>query len=183
MWLSPSFALAFEQWRRACGSEDLPRAADFRPMDLPFAMLPYVIVLALEDAAPRFRYEFVGSEAAFRFGMDPTGWLGHEVLRGALHAYATSLIDECIAERAPLYSESLFRWATGVSVATRRLLLPATGERGIGRIVAIQFLAPGASRDVERAYPVHDIEQVEEKLRAVIRGPAWPLHLAAEPPR
>lgn len=113
----------YEAWcREAAQRHGVPPRAAFDPVDFPRVLPTLVLYEFVEDDAVRLR--LVGTEITQAWGCDHTGDRLHEFLEGDYHDFIRGQIDECRAERVPVFSHSRFQWDRGRAVDTRRLLLP-----------------------------------------------------------
>ena len=76
--------------------------------------------------AARVRYRLLGTAIVERWGSDPTGKFMDEVMTGSSSEYIHGLYREVVRARAPVFSESVFRWDAEGFLRTRRLYLPLT---------------------------------------------------------
>jgi hypothetical protein len=98
---------AHRYWRRMLGGRAVPRRRDLDPAAIP-TLLPHVMLVEVQEGG-RYRYRLIGTENVREHGLDATGKYLDEVLPGpAYKAHVLRLYDECVRERRPVYSESLF---------------------------------------------------------------------------
>jgi hypothetical protein len=96
----------YEYWRRIAAGRPLPRRADLDPLHIP-RLLPYVMLVDVMGTS-RYRYRLIGTECVNGHGMDATGLELDAVLKGAEYrGYVIGMYDRAVAERRPVYSESL----------------------------------------------------------------------------
>jgi hypothetical protein len=108
----PRLQEAHAYWRRKCAGRLLPSRRDLDPADIP-RLLPHVMLVEV-PAGGRYRYRLIGTENVREHGLDATGRYLDEVLPGPDYkAHVLRLYDECVRERRPVYSESLFFSAGG----------------------------------------------------------------------
>jgi hypothetical protein len=115
----------------------MPQRADLDPIDIP-KLLPHVMLI--EVHGDRYRYRLVGTANAQEHGMNATGRYLDEVLPGPEYkAHVLRLYDECVRERRPLYSESLFLSVSGGGIErhTKVLFMPLSQD---GRTVNLVFV-------------------------------------------
>ena len=104
---------AYRYWLDKCDGDALPTRRDLDPADIP-KLLPHVLLVEVHGDG-RYRYRLVGTENVYEHGMDATGRYLDEVLPGPEYrAHVLRLYDECVRERRPVYSESLFLSAVGL---------------------------------------------------------------------
>ena len=99
------------------------------------------------------RYRLVGSAHVERYTFDFTGKTTAEIMQGSYREYMERIYGTCLAEAAPVYSESVFRWddadyAHG-HASTRRLMLPVgRGEPNrAAQILSVQVWPTRKPRD------------------------------------
>lgn len=133
-----------------CGG--VPRRATFDPVDFPRCLPTLALYEFTENDSVRLR--LVGTEIVKSWGADNTGRYLHEIMGGAYHDFIRGHIDQCRAERVPVFSHSRFQWDRGRTLDTRRLLLPyARNEKPqeVGFVLLSQVFD---SNKVGPAYPL-----------------------------
>ncbi|MDE2165254.1 MAG: PAS domain-containing protein [Alphaproteobacteria bacterium] len=97
----------YRYWRLKCGEHSLPRRADLDPSEIK-PILPHVLLIDVLGPS-RYRYRLIGTDCVTAHGVNAVGLTLDEALKD--HEYRThviSLYDQCVDERRPVYSESLF---------------------------------------------------------------------------
>jgi len=103
----PRLQEAYRYWQRKRGDRALASRRDLDPAEIP-RLLPHVMLVEVHEGG-RYRYRLIGTENVREHGMDATGRYLDEVLPGPVYrAHVLQLYDECVRERRPVYSESLF---------------------------------------------------------------------------
>ncbi|MBV8165977.1 MAG: PAS domain-containing protein [Alphaproteobacteria bacterium] len=131
---------AYAYWRSKCVGGRLPRRRDIDPADIP-RLLPHVLLVDI--AGGRYRYRVIGTECVREHGRDSTGQYLDEVIPGRQYkAHVLRLYDECVHERRPVYSESLFLAPRGMQPQRhlKVLFLPLSddGER-VDKVLVVQL--------------------------------------------
>jgi hypothetical protein len=124
---------AHAYWCRIAAGRAMPRRADLDPLDIP-KLLPHVMLVEVHRSDPgpvRYRYRLIGTANAQEQGTNATGRFVDEAIAGA--EYRTQVIglyDECVAERCPVYSESLFLSQAGGAIErhTKVGLMPLSDD-------------------------------------------------------
>src|ERR1051325_7524125 len=102
----PRLQEALDYWHGKLSGRAMPARADLDPAEIP-RLLPHVMLVEVLGPG-RYRYRLIGTENAQAHGMNATGRLLDEVLPGNEYkGHVLGLYDACVAERRPLYSESL----------------------------------------------------------------------------
>jgi hypothetical protein len=78
----------------------------------------------VEFVGDRVRYRLVGTELVRRFGRDFTGQYMDELMAGSYLAFIDDLFRKMREHRAPVFSESPYRWDVAGHRLTRRIFLP-----------------------------------------------------------
>ncbi len=90
----------------------------------------------------RYRYRLIGTSNAQEHGMNATGRYLDEVLKGPEYrAHVLSLYDQCVRERRPVYSESLFLSAGSGDIErhTKVLFMPLSEDaQAVTQVFVIQ---------------------------------------------
>jgi hypothetical protein len=125
----PRLQSAYDYWCRIAGGRPMPGRADLDPIEIP-RLLPHVMLVEVHGPG-RYRYRLIGTANAQEHGLNATGRFIHEVLKGPEYRdHVIRLYDECVRERRPLYSESLFMSASGGAIErhTKVLFLPLSAD-------------------------------------------------------
>jgi hypothetical protein len=98
---------AYDYWLRKRGARAMPSRTDIDPSEIT-KLLPHVMLVDVLGPS-LYRYRLVGTKCAFGHGIDVTGRTLEEALKDAEYrTHVCGLYDECVNERRPVYSESLF---------------------------------------------------------------------------
>ena len=122
----PILGTLYRYWNRRRDLRRMPDRRDIDPLELGPALLPHVGLMDIVDGGARVRYRLLGTAIVERWGSDPTGKFMDEVMSGSYRDYIHGLYRELVRARAPVFSESLFRWDAEGYLRTRRLYLPLT---------------------------------------------------------
>ena len=145
-------------WRGLPATDAVPSRKSLDPIDIPRAILPYVVLAEVGRDGMSARYRLVGTKMVSTFGFDFTGRYTHEIMRGSYLEFINTLFQTLYRERRPVYSESNFRWDADRSLFTRRLFLPLTGGGDV-----VSFALIGQTFDYGREAP-------SEPLLGVLRS-------------
>jgi hypothetical protein len=122
-----TLAALHSYWDRHRHGRVAPDRKDIDPIAIGAALLPHVALVDVVDNGARFRNRLVGTAIAERWGFETTGRFFDEVMGpGDYSDFIHELYRDACRHRAPVYSESLFRWDVGSHMLTRRLYLPMT---------------------------------------------------------
>jgi len=113
----PILGALYRYWSRCRGRRRVPDRRDIDPLQLGAKLLPHVGLMDIVDGGARVRYRLLGTAIVERFGADPTGKLMDEVMSGSYSAFIHGLYGDVVRARAPVFSESVFRWDVGASCA------------------------------------------------------------------
>lgn len=140
----PTLGALYRYWNRRRGHRRMPDRRDIDPLKLGSALLPHLGLMDIVEGGTRVRYRLLGTAIVERFGSDPTGKFMDEVMSGSYSEYIHGLYRELVRARAPVFSESVFRWDAGGYLRTRRLYLPLThgGESVAIALIGQVFLGP-----------------------------------------
>jgi hypothetical protein len=133
----PILGALYAYWNGRRGQRRMPDRRDIDPLALGPKLLPHVGLMDIVDGGARVRYRLLGTAIVERWGSDPTGKFMDEVMSGSYSAYVHGLYRELARARAPVFSESVFRWDAAGFLRTRRLYLPLTHG---GKDVAIALI-------------------------------------------
>ena len=148
-------------WDQRRGGRPIPDRSDIDPIAIGAALLPHVALVDVIDGGGRFRNRLVGTAIAERWGFETTGCFFDEVMEaGDYSDFIHDLYRDACRHRAPVYSESLFRWDLGSHMLTRRLYLPMTHGGSDIEIILVGQTFLGVARGSVQPY------------RAVFKGEA-----------
>ncbi|MBS4047687.1 MAG: PAS domain-containing protein [Alphaproteobacteria bacterium] len=111
-------------WSAKRSSRQMPLRSDLSPIDMPRRLLPNLMIAEFSGEPAIIRYRLMGTAMVEAFGEDFTGRTTADISAGEYLAYIEGLYHSVRDTRAPVYSESTFRWDTGGWRHTRRLMLP-----------------------------------------------------------
>lgn len=155
----------YEYWQRQCQSGRLPSRHDLDPTEIP-SILRYLILADVVNGGARLRFRLVGTEMVQFWGDDFTGQYLDEIMQGEYFDYINGLFQECIAQAAPVYSESIFRWNSGGVTPAKRLLLPySDGGTEVELVVVCQVFEPGTNAPLQPATETGHSPLTQELLR------------------
>jgi hypothetical protein len=118
----PILLSLFRYWDHQRGARDMPERRDIDPVEMGSAVLPHVVLV--EFVGDRVRYRLAGTELVRRFGRDFTGLYMDEVIAGSYLDFINELFADMREHRAPVFSESPYRWDVAGYRLTRRIFLP-----------------------------------------------------------
>ncbi len=122
----PILIALFDYWKRKCGAGEMPDRRDIDPTEIPAFVLPHVMMCDPLEGARRIRIRLMGTAIVERIGHDHTNRHLDEIMSGDYLDYVVGLHREAHHHRAPIYSESIFRWELERNVVTKRLFMPLT---------------------------------------------------------
>jgi len=130
----------YEHWRRMAAGRPMPTRRDLDPVDIP-RLLPYLMLVEVLPGG-RYRYRLIGTANVREHGMNATGLHVDEALKGAEYkAHVLRLYDECVRERRPVYSESLFLSDAGGAIErhTKVIFLPLSADgQAVNQVLVAQ---------------------------------------------
>jgi hypothetical protein len=157
-------------WDRHRRGRMVPDRKDIDPIAMGAALLPHVALVDVVDGGARFRNRLVGTAITERWGFEITGRHFDEVMgAGDYSDFIHGLYRDACTHRAPVYSESLFRWDVGTHMLTRRLYLPMTyGGDDIAIILVGQTFFGVARGSVKPYRAVFSDAVIERQRREII---------------
>ncbi len=118
----PVLLSLYGYWDARRGARPMPERRDIDPIGMESAVLKSVALV--EFIGERVRYRVVGTEIVRRFGRDFTGQYMDELMTGSYLAFIDDLFHNMREHRAPVFSESPYRWDVAGYRLTRRIFLP-----------------------------------------------------------
>lgn len=127
----PVLSALFRYWDNKRDGRMMPDRRDIDPLEMGGHLLPHLLLCDLRDRGRHVRFRLVGTKVVKRFGCDPTGQNLEDQLSGEAggDSYFEALAALHLlsfAERAPVYSESRFRWDVNRTLDLCHVLLPMT---------------------------------------------------------
>jgi hypothetical protein len=167
----PTLGALYRYWNRRRGERRMPDRRDIDPLELGPALLPHIGLMDIVNGGARVRYRLLGTAIVDRFGSDPTGKFMDEVMSGTYSEYIHSLYRELVRARAPVFSESVFRWDAGGYLRTRRLYLPLThgGDDVAIALIGQAFLGP-AMQPLEPHTVIVERDPIEQRSAVLEPG-------------
>jgi hypothetical protein len=146
----PIITEGYAYWLRKRGDRPLPARTDLDPSDIK-RVLPHVMLV--DVVGPRhYRYRLVGTACVCAHGVDVTGLTLDAALKDDKYRdHVVGLYDQCVDERRPLYSESLFFFEPG-----------SEAERHV-KVMFMPLSADGAA--VNMVFTVQVIEFMNDAVR------------------
>jgi hypothetical protein len=140
----PLLGPLYRYWDRCRGERRMPDRRDIDPLALGAKLLPHIGLMDIVDGGARVRCRLLGTALVERWGNDPTGKFMDEVASGSYLDFVHSLYRDVVRARAPVFSESVFRWDAQGFLRTRRLYLPLThgGKDVAMALIGQVFLGP-----------------------------------------
>lgn len=129
--LSEKLRPLFLYWIAARGEKLMPSRADIDPVDMPWKLLPHIVLVDVLMSPRRFRYRVMGTEITTMLGLDWTGRFVDELPKAgnSVHEqYAKAVKDGAPAvfvDDSKMYDSSLMQHKL---VRYERLLLPLSED-------------------------------------------------------
>ncbi len=125
----------YQYWDDKRGSRAMPSRADLDPIDIP-SLLPYIILIDVEQEPRRYRIRLYGTHVVERFGKDLTGQYLDEADLGTLRDKVLTSCDEVVDNGEPNVARRMGTLADGRDIKVERLILPLSND---GRTVSMIF--------------------------------------------
>lgn len=134
----PLLQSLYEYWLSRRHGREVPERRDIDPLDMPRTLLPHLLLVELEGAAPRVRYRLIGTEISTRYGEDFTGRYLDEVSGPYYRDLLQGIYRRMREQARPIYAEGLFHIGGNVIAKTCRLYLPLAQDGEITMALAGQ---------------------------------------------
>lgn len=134
----PLLQSLYEYWLSRRHGREVPERRDIDPLDMPRTLLPHLLLVELEGAAPRVRYRLIGTEISTRYGEDFTGRYLDEVSGPYYRDLLQGIYRRMREQARPIYAEGLFYIGGNVIAKTCRLYLPLAQDGKITMALAGQ---------------------------------------------
>lgn len=97
-------------------------------MDIGPALLPHSMLVDVDPETRTVRHRVVGTSFTDHFGREITGTTLPEFLSGSYLDFITELFMTSAERKAPVFSESRFKWDEGRLLHTSRLMMPLSRD-------------------------------------------------------
>lgn len=134
----PLLQSLYDYWLSRRHGHVAPDRRDIDPLDMPRTLLPHLLLVELEGAAPRVRYRLIGTEISTRYGEDFTGRYLDEVSGPYYRDLLQGIYRRMREQVRPIYAEGLFYIGGTVIAKTCRLYLPLAQDGKITMALAGQ---------------------------------------------
>lgn len=118
---------AHDYWLEKRGSRIAPSRSDIRPEEMR-KFLPYVMLLDVIGAPPRFRYRLVGTAFAAEYGQEITGRFVDEIDLSDQKECVLADYAEVVRSGAPSFRRWEYTKSDGRYVEVERVVLPLSGD-------------------------------------------------------
>ena len=131
----------YDYWLCKRGVRDMPSRVDLDPAEIK-RILPSVMLVDVLGPH-QYRYRLIGTSCVVAHGINAAGKTLDEALKDyEYRAHVVGLYDQCVAERRPLYSESLFfRSNAAVDRHLKVLFMPLSADAvTVGMVFVVQII-------------------------------------------
>ncbi len=146
----PILMEGYNYWLFCKDAERLPRASQIDPLDIPPRIFPNILLVDYLKDRIGIRYRLIGQETVDRWGGESfAGKYSHDQYSGSYRDFLEGAYEQSRALERPIYTESAFRWDTGGTSHTRRLMLPYADDalEEVTRNLCIQVWPGGVAPD------------------------------------
>ena len=136
----PHHRQMFDYWRGKFVGTVPPSKAVIDPIEIPSAVLPWVILYTVHWVSdrPRFQFRLVGTGAVQRYNRDSTGKYFEDVYDSSILAKQIAAFSEVARQCRPAYARLQLPVPGRDFVPYERLLLPLAGaEEKVEAIIAV----------------------------------------------
>ncbi len=109
---------------------------------------PHIALAEFIEGGKRVRLRLAGSELERAFGKSLTGVSPEDVMTGGYLNFINGLLQDVREHKAPIYSESVFRWDRENVRNTRRLYMPL-GDDVVRMVFIGQTIGRHSSKGTE----------------------------------
>ena len=130
----------YDYWLRKRGARAMPSRADIDPNEIK-RVLPHVLLVDVLGPH-QYRYRLIGTECVIAHGINAAGLTLDEALKDYQYkAHVIGLYDQCVKDRRPLYSESLFYQSGALDHHLKVLFMPLSNDgTTVNMVFAIQII-------------------------------------------
>jgi hypothetical protein len=155
----------YEYWKRKRGARRMPSRRDIDPTELLASALPYIAIAEFIEGGTRVRLRLAGSELERAFGRNLTGVSPEDVMTGGYRNFINGLLQDVRKHKAPIYSESVFRWDRENFRNTRRLYMPL-GDDEVRMVFIGQTIGRRSSKGAD---PIAQKMELQDPMTEVVR--------------
>ncbi|MFO0989620.1 MAG: PAS domain-containing protein [Alphaproteobacteria bacterium] len=143
--IEPGLRALHAYWSVKRGARPMPARADIDPVEVP-RLLPHLMLVAVSDDPPRFRFRLVGTEIVARYGDELTGRALDEIDLGGEIGSIQSQYEETVRAAAPTYCRHAIETRQGKYLRYERLLLPLSSDGiRVDMLLGGVYLLPAAA--------------------------------------
>ncbi len=141
----------YQYWLDMKGEREMPSRADLNPADIT-NLLPYIMLVDVEQQPRRYRYRLVGTETVKAMGYDVTGQYLDELPLVEKHVKIRS--DWLVKEKSPYMFFDKLKWSNRSLLDYQTIALPlsANGEDVTMFFLGMHYQFPGDERTT--IYPI-----------------------------
>ncbi|MFN3459890.1 MAG: PAS domain-containing protein [Oceanibaculum sp.] len=141
----PHHRQMFAYWRGKFAGSVPPSRQDIDPVEIPPAILPWLVLYTVHWVAdrPRIQFRLVGTSVVQRYHRDSTGKYFEDVYDSAMLSKQMAAFSEVALKCQPAYAQLRLPVPERDFIPYERLLLPLMGEDGrVEGIIAVMSFAP-----------------------------------------
>jgi hypothetical protein len=168
----PALGPLLDYWDQKRRGRAMPERRDIDPLEMGARLLPHLLLCDLTERGARVRFRLVGTNVVRHWGFDPTGQHLEDQPHGSYFTLLAALHRASYCERAPVYSESTFRWDRGRRLQVRHLVLPLSNGGAEPAISLMGEVFESAEAFPPQIRALNDTAAHSEGYRAVLSLPA-----------
>lgn len=149
----PILLSLYHYWKRKRGGRRMPGRKDIDPSELKASVLPYLALAEFVDGGTHVRLRLAGAELERAFGRSLMGVALEDVMSGDYLEFINRLFHDVQQHKAPIYSESIFRWGPEIFRRPRRLYMPL-GDDEVRMVLIGQTSSGPSMTSVKNREPI-----------------------------
>jgi hypothetical protein len=122
-----NFRAALSFWLDRKGGRNIPLASAINPLHLPRALLPFLIMISVEEGPKKLLFRVVGTGIATAIGFDPTGKFGEDINGAGL---TNERFYAAMRTKKPYFYSGPLVWSSKDYKSYRSLVMPFGDEAG-----------------------------------------------------
>ena len=164
--LPPRLGLLHAYWSSKLAGRPMPSRSDIDPVEIP-KLLPWIMLVDVDDGGANFRYRLVGSEIASLVGAALKGKSVGSAVSGPYTEWLLGVYRTAVERKKPVFSQSELGFGSrGLKRVVSRLMLPLSSD---GVSVSMILNGQDYTQPHDRSFVVRDYTDVSAR-RVVILG-------------
>jgi hypothetical protein len=163
--LPPRLAALHAYWSSKLCGRPMPSRSDIDPIEIP-KLLPWIMLVDVQEGGANFRYRLVGSEIASHVGAALTRRTVGSAVAGPYTEWLLGVYRTAVERKKPVFSRSELGFGSrGLKRVVSRLMLPLSSD---GETVSMILNGQDYTQPHDRSFVVRDYTDVSARAVVVL---------------